>query len=224
VGGSRYVLYACRALRVERLIHTSSSEVYGTAVYAPIDEKHPVQAQSPYSASKIGADMLVESYVCSYEVPATIVRPFNTFGPRQSARAVIPTIITQALTGPCVRLGDLAPRRDLVYVDDTVSGLIRLAEVPETVGEVINLGTGRDYAIEELVQRVGSLVGKQLEIVFDPTRLRPRRSEVLRLQADASKARKFGWAPATALDDGLHATIQWISNSMTLYRVGAYNI
>jgi NAD dependent epimerase/dehydratase len=222
--GTLNVLTACRDLRVGRVLHTSSSEVYGTALYTPIDEKHPMQGQSPYSASKIGADMLAESFVRSYDLPVTTVRPFNTYGPRQSARAVIPTIITQALAGDRILLGDANPSRDLVYVEDTVDAFIRLAQAPEAVGEVVNVGTGQETTVEELVHTVGRLVGKELAIIFDATRIRPQKSEVMRLVADATKARRFGWAPSVTVEEGLRRTVQWIGEFRALYRTGTYEI
>jgi NAD dependent epimerase/dehydratase len=216
--GALHVLNACREGKTARILLASSSEVYGTAVYVPIDERHPLQGQSPYSASKIAADMLAESFFRSYDLPVTIVRPFNTYGPRQSARAVIPTIITQALVGDHVLLGDVQPIRDLVYVEDTVTGFIRLAETPETIGDSFNLGTGEGTSIEEIVRKVEQLLQKKLRIIFDATRLRPRKSEVMRLLADATKARHCGWAPAVSIGEGLARTVQWISQSLHLYR------
>jgi dTDP-glucose 4,6-dehydratase len=222
--GTLHVLNACRELRTARIVHTSSSEVYGTAIQVPIDEKHPLQGQSPYSASKIGADMLAESFFRSYDLPVTVVRPFNTYGPRQSARAAIPTIITQALTGNQILLGDVRPTRDLVYVEDTVAGFIRMAEVAETTGEIINLGTGQETSIEELVMKVGRLLQKDLTLIFDATRIRPQKSEVLRLLANAQKAQRFGWVSTVSLEEGLRRTVQWISESTSLYRPGKYTI
>ena len=222
--GTLNVLTACRDLRVPRVVHTSSSEVYGTALYAPIDEKHPLQGQSPYSASKIGADMLAESFIRSYELPVTVARPFNTYGPRQSARAVIPTIITQALAGDKILLGDANPKRDLVYVADTVDAFLRLAESTETVGEIVNIGTGVETSVDEIVHTVGRLIGKDLAIIFDATRIRPQKSEVMRLIADAGKARRIGWVPTIALEEGLRRTIDWIGEFRALYRTGAYAI
>jgi dTDP-glucose 4,6-dehydratase len=222
--GTLNVLNACREFGVGRMLCASSSEVYGTALYAPIDEKHPLQGQSPYSASKIAAEMLTESFFRAYELPVTIVRPFNTYGPRQSARAVVPTIITQALAGPEVQLGDVTATRDLMYVADNVAGFLRLAESPDARGQVVNLGTGTEVTIEEVVKRVGALLGKSLTIVVDSARIRPQRSEVRRLVADASRARALGWAPAVDLDEGLRRTIAFIRDAASLYRPGTYTI
>lgn len=224
--GTAHVLNACRSAGVERLIHTSTSEVYGTARYTPIDEKHPLQAQSPYSASKIGADQLVEAYWRSFNLPVVTIRPFNTYGPRQSARAVIPTIITQALTQEVVRLGSLEPTRDLNYVADTCDGFVRAALAgPEVLGETINLGQGKEISIGELARRIIKLVGRGQPIVTDPQRVRPPRSEVYRLVADNRKAaRLLGWRPQTSLDEGLQATIDYIAAHLERYKADVYNI
>ena len=225
VMGTLAVLLACRSRNVERLVHTSTSEVYGTAQFTPMDESHPLQGQSPYSASKIGADKLVESFWRAYNLPAVTVRPFNTYGPRQSARAVIPTIITQALTADCVRLGSLETRRDFTYVRDTVGGFLRAALAPDVTGEEINLGTGRDIAIGELAERVIALVGRPVEIVTDADRLRPEKSEVMQLLSDNSRARQMlGWEPAWSFDDGLRETVTWIRDHLDFYRVGRYEV
>ncbi len=221
--GTLNVLTASREFEVERLIHTSSSEVYGTALSIPMSEVHPLQGQSPYSASKIGADKLVESYFCAFELPAVTIRPFNTFGPRQSARAVIPTIITQALTKETIHLGNQDTKRDFTFVQDTVAGLVKAAEVPGIEGKVLNLGTGLEIAIGELAQIIIQKTGRHVEITSDPIRLRPERSEVLRLLSDNSLARKeLGWAPEVDLEDGLDRTISWIKNHLDLYRIGTY--
>jgi nucleoside-diphosphate-sugar epimerase len=219
------MLNAVKEYGVEKMIQTSSSEVYGTARYSPIDEEHPLQAQSPYSASKIAADKLVESFHLSYNLPLAIIRPFNTYGPRQSARAVIPTIITQALSRDKVFLGAAHPTRDFLYVADTVSGFVKMAEIPDTVGEVVNIGTGTEISIGDLADRIVSLIGKEAEIVLDAERLRPQTSEVKRLIADNSKARKLmGWKPEIPLNEGLKRTIEWISGSLDRYKVDTYNV
>jgi len=216
---------ACREQGVGRLVHTSTSEVYGTAQFTPMDESHPLQGQSPYSASKIGADKLVESFYRSYDLPAVTVRPFNTYGPRQSARAVIPTIITQALTGDCIQLGSLTTRRDFTYVGDTVSGFLRAGLAPNVGGEEINLGTGDDIAIGELAERVIALVGRPVTIATAAERLRPEKSEVLRLLSDNDRARRLlGWSPLWSLDDGLGQTVEWIREHLDFYRVGRYEV
>jgi dTDP-glucose 4,6-dehydratase len=223
--GTLNVLLAAQRHNVGRLVHTSTSEVYGTAQFAPMDESHPLQGQSPYSASKIGADKLVESFYRSYGLPVVTVRPFNTYGPRQSARAVIPTIITQALTSDCVRLGNLDARRDFTYVRDTVNGFLRAAGAPDAVGAELNLGTGMDVGIGELAGQIIRLVGRPVEIVADAERLRPEKSEVMRLIADNSLARRvLGWEPTTTLDEGLRETIAWIADHLDFYQIGRYEI
>lgn len=223
IEGTLNILQASRELGVERVIHTSTSEVYGTARYVPIDEAHPLQAQSPYAASKISADKLVEAFVDSFGLPAVTVRPFNTFGPRQSARAIVPTIITQCLTDSKVRLGNLNPTRDLSYVSNTVDGFVRAAECPEAVGRTINLGCGREISIEELARLVADFTGKTVEIEREPQRLRPEQSEVERLVADNSVARRvLGWAPSVSLEDGLKMTIDWVREHLDEYRPSVY--
>jgi dTDP-glucose 4,6-dehydratase len=181
VVGTMNVLAAARDCTTSRILITSSSEVYGTARYTPIDEAHPLQGQSPYSASKIAADKMAEAFYCSYGLPVVTVRPFNTFGPRQSTRAVIPAIITQALTSSTLKLGDVTTTRDFTYVLDTVEGFVKAAEAQDVSGEVINLGTGNEVSIEEVVNRVGELLDTDLDIVQDPSRLRPKKSEVRQL-------------------------------------------
>lgn len=223
--GTLNVLLACLSHGVERLIHTSTSEVYGTAQFTPMDESHPLQGQSPYSASKIGADKLVESFYRSYNLPAATVRPFNTYGPRQSARAVIPTIITQSLTEDRIYLGNLEARRDFTYVRDTVDGFIRAAEAEGILGQELNLGTGEDISIGELATRIIRLVGRPVEIVTESERMRPEKSEVMRLLSDNGLARRIlDWEPAYSLEDGLRETIAWIGNHIDFYHVGQYEI
>ncbi len=223
--GTLNVLMACLSHDVERLIHTSTSEVYGTAQFTPMDESHPLQGQSPYSASKIGADKLVESFYRSYNLPAVTVRPFNTYGPRQSARAVIPTIITQALTEDCIHLGNLDARRDFTYVRDTVNGFVLAAQAGDVAGQELNLGTGADISIGELAEQIIRLVGRPVEIVTAPERMRPEKSEVRRLLSDNGLARRaLGWEPAYSLEDGLRETIAWIGDHIDFYHVGRYEI
>ena len=223
--GAVNVMQACREHGVERVVHTSTSECYGTARYAPIDENHPLQGQSPYSASKIGADMIADSYWRSFGVPVVTVRPFNTYGPRQSARAVIPTIISQALEGRQIRLGSLSPTRDLNYVDDTVDGFVRAAAAAGVVGEVINVGSGREISIGELARLILRTLGRDVPIVVEEQRVRPERSEVGRLLCDASKARKLlGWEPRTSLEDGLAKTIEWLAKHASRYKPSIYNV
>ena len=222
--GTLNVLTAAKEEGIEKVIHTSTSEVYGTAKYVPIDEKHPLQGQSPYSASKIGADKIAESFYRSYDFPVSIIRPFNTFGPRQSARAVIPTIITQALTRKKIVLGSLHPTRDYTYVQDIVEAFINVAESPKSVGEVINIGSNFEIPIGELAKKIVSLIGRNVEIVTDPYRIRPEKSEVERLWCDNKKARELlGWTSKTSLDDGLKTTIEWISGNIRLYKPELYN-
>ncbi len=223
--GTLNVLMACRDLHVERLIHTSTSEVYGTAQRTPIDESHPLQGQSPYSASKIGADKLAESFYCTYQSPVVTVRPFNTYGPRQSARAVIPTIITQALANRTIHLGNLDAIRDFTYVDDTVNGFICAAAAETVEGCIFNLGTGTEINIGGLAEKIIQKVGTQAKIEVDPERIRPQKSEVLRLLSDNSLAReRLGWFPSVSLDDGLKKTIEWVKGNLNDYRIGIYEL
>ena len=212
--GTLNVLQALRDQSGTRLVHTSTSEVYGSAVYWPMDESHPLQAQSPYAASKTAADKLVESYVCAYDLDAVTVRPFNAFGPRQSGRAIIPTIAAQGLAGVPLRLGSLAPRRDFTFVSDTADGYIAAAEAPTATGRVINLGSGRAISIGELATRIGELIGRELTVQEDPARLRPVGSEVMHLQADNRLALDLlGWRPRVSLEDGLARTIAWLKDN-----------
>lgn len=223
--GTLNILLAARENEIGRIIHTSTSEVYGTAQRVPIDETHPLQGQSPYSASKIGADKLVESFYCAYNLPVVTVRPFNTYGPRQSTRAIIPTIITQALTQPVVRIGNLEARRDFTYVSDTVSGFLCAAETEGVEGHTFNLGTGSDIRIGDLAEKIIRIIGRQVDFAIDPQRLRPEKSEVQRLISDNRLARQWlGWAPAIDLDAGLSQTIDWISEHIHLYRPREYQI
>ena len=221
--GTLNILTACRDLGVERLIHTSTSEVYGTARQVPISEAHPLQGQSPYSASKIGADKMVESFYCTYDLPVVTVRPFNTYGPRQSARAVIPTIITQALTQGTINLGSLDTTRDFTFVDDTVDGFIKAGVTAGVEGGVFNLGVGEEIRIGDLAKKVMSKVGRSVKIIITPERMRPGRSEVMRLISDNRLAReKLGWQPQTSLEDGLDQTIAWIASHLERYQPDLY--
>jgi NAD dependent epimerase/dehydratase len=227
--GTMNVLVAGLENKVEKIVHTSTSEVYGTAQYVPIDEKHPLQGQSPYSASKIGADKIAESFYKSFDVPVATIRPFNQYGPGQSARAVIPTIITQALTSSKVHLGSLTPTRDFTFVKDTVDAFISIADSPKTIGEVINIGTGTEISIGDLTSKIIDIVGKnggkEIDIVSEDERKRPEKSEVNRLLADISKAKKLiGWKPKVSLDEGLRITVDWASKSLDRYSLGKYEI
>jgi dTDP-glucose 4,6-dehydratase len=223
VEGTLNVLQAARKIGVKRVVHTSTSEVYGTARYVPIDENHPLQGQSPYAASKIGADKFAEAFHLSFQLPVVTVRPFNTFGPRQSARAVIPTIITQCLTGKSVNLGNLHPTRDLNYVSDTVEGFLKAASVGDAVGKTINLGSGLETSIKDLAELIAGLTGRSMDIRSDKQRIRPPNSEVDRLLADNRLARELlGWEPATSLKDGLKQTIEWVKAHLERYRAGFY--
>ena len=221
--GTLNVLMATRTHSTERLVHTSSSEVYGTALRVPIDENHPLQGQSPYSASKIGADKLAESFYCSYELPVVTLRPFNTYGPRQSARAVIPTIISQALSSSQIHLGSLGTRRDFTYVTDTVDGFLKAGETPGIEGETFNLGVGQEVSVKDLVEMILEMIDHTVNIVIDQDRLRPQKSEVLRLLSDNQRARKIlGWKPEVQLKEGLRLTIEWIKAHASFYRPARY--
>jgi len=221
--GTLNVLTACRDLGVQRLVHTSTSEVYGTARQVPIDERHPLQGQSPYSASKIGADKMAESFFCAYNLPVVTVRPFNTFGPRQSARAVIPAIIIQALAQSTIRLGNLDTTRDFTFVQDTVVGFIKAIQAEGVEGGQFNLGTGVEIRVGDLAEMIIRKVGRPVEISLDPIRLRPEKSEVLRLISDNRLAcEKLGWRPEISLEDGLDQTIAWISSHIERYQPDVY--
>lgn len=228
VKGTLNVLQAARDFGLERVIVTSTSEVYGTAQYIPIDEKHPRQPQSPYSASKIGADCMAESFYRSFDLPVTIVRPFNTYGPRQSARAIIPTIITQLANGfEEIKLGDLTPTRDFLYVKDTARGFIEIANSTELIGHDCNIATNSEISMQELVDTLLNIMNPNARIVQDPDRIRPGKSEVFRLYGDNSKIIKHtNWKPLYDLEKGLSATINWFTNKENLkhYKAGIYNV
>jgi len=216
--GTLNVLQSARELSVERVIHTSTSEVYGSARYTPMDENHPLQGQSPYSASKIAADKIAESFYRSFDLPVCVIRPFNAFGPRQSDRAVIPTIISQCLAGRELSLGSLDTTRDYTFVDDLTVAFIRMAEVPEAVGEVVNVGSNFEISIGEIARRVMKILGKDIRVVSDPRRLRPGKSEVARLWCDNRKARQLlDWEPKISFDRGLEKTIRWIEKNPAFY-------
>lgn len=209
--GTMNVLEACRKIKINRLIHTSTSEVFGTAAYVPIDEKHPIQTQSPYAASKHAADKLVQSYVCSFDLPAVTIRPFNTFGPRQSPRAVISAIIQQAIVNRRIKLGNLTPRRDFTYVMDTVAGFIAASEAKDTIiGMEINLGTGQDISVGEIAHMIRDSIDPAIPIESEAQRFRPDASEVMQLISDNRLARtSLGWSPKTSLEDAISLTIAW---------------
>ncbi|HLW85830.1 MAG TPA: SDR family NAD(P)-dependent oxidoreductase [Candidatus Sulfotelmatobacter sp.] len=226
VRGTLNVLQAAREAAVRRVVITSTSEVYGTACYTPMDEKHPLQAQSPYSASKIAADKLAESYHLSFGLPVVTIRPFNTYGPRQSARAVIPTIVSQVLAGvDTLHLGSLDPVRDLTYVEDTVRGFLRAGVVEQAVGQIINLGTGQGISIGDLAHAAMQIVGRKLPIVTEADRVRPPASEVRLLVAKTARARDLlGWEPEVPLTEGLKRVIEYIGANMAAYRVESYAV
>jgi NAD dependent epimerase/dehydratase len=223
IEGTLNLLEAARKERVEKVIHTSTSETYGSACYTPIDEKHPLQGQSPYSASKIGADKIAESYYRSYELPVVTIRPFNTFGPRQSARAIIPTIITQALTQDEIKLGSLDPVRDLSFVRDVTQAFIKLTESGETIGETINIGSGKGVSIGELAAEILEIMNCKKKIVVEEQRVRPPKSEVRLLICDNTKALKLtGWKPVYSLKQGLVEVVDFISRNLHQYKTDQY--
>ena len=228
VKGTLNVLQAARDLELERVVVTSTSEVYGTALYVPIDEMHPRQGQSPYSATKIGADAMAEAFYRSFDLPVVTVRPFNTYGPRQSARAVIPTIITQLLAGATqLKLGSVTPTRDLNYVADTVAGFIALAECDAAIGRDVNVGSGREISVGDLAGKLIEITGASATIVTDDARLRPEKSEVERLLASNELVRELtGWEPGVSLDEGLRRTVEWFGDesNRNRYKWDTYNV
>jgi NAD dependent epimerase/dehydratase len=226
VEGTTNVLEACREYGVQKIVHTSTSETYGTALYVPIDEKHPIQGQSPYSASKIGADKIAESFYRSFDLPVATIRPFNTYGPRQSARAIIPTIISQILSGKKkIKLGSLIPTRDFNYVKDTANAFIEIAESDKTIGQVLNAGSNYEISIGNLAKKIIDIIGEKVEIVCDDERLRPEKSEVNRLWADNTKIKKLtDWSSKYNLDAGLKETIDWIKDNMRYFKTNIYNV
>ncbi|WP_308170052.1 SDR family NAD(P)-dependent oxidoreductase [Acrocarpospora catenulata] len=223
--GTLNVLEAVREAAVGRLVHTSTSETYGTALSVPITESHPLQAQSPYAASKLGADKLVESYHLSFGLPAVTLRPFNTFGPRQSARAVIPTIISQIAAGArSVQLGALTPTRDFLYVKDTAAAFAHLGTAQGVEGELFNAGTGVEISVGELASKIAEIMGAEVEFTCKAERLRPADSEVMRLVCDSTKLRERGWAPAHTLEDGLKACAAWFPENLDRYKTTIYHV
>ena len=228
IKGTLNLCQAALENKCERIIHTSTSEVYGTAQYVPIDEKHPLQPQSPYSATKIAADSMAMSFHRAFDLPVTITRPFNTYGPRQSARAIIPTIITQIVSGKNeLKLGDLTPTRDLNFVLDTCRGIILLAESEKTIGEVVNIGSNYEISMGELVNITKELMNSDIEVVEEKKRTRPKKSEVFRLWCDNTKIRELtGFEPKYSIRQGLEKTIDWFENPDNLrrYKMEIYNI
>jgi len=226
VTGTLNVMEACRSCNVEKVVHTSTSETYGTAIYTPIDEDHPLQGQSPYSASKIGADKIAESYFCSFGLPVATIRPFNTYGPRQSARAVIPTIISQILAGKSrITLGSLTPMRDFNFVKDTVDGFVKVAVSDSSVGELINVGFGKGITIGDLALTIKEIIGKDVEFICDKLRVRPENSEVFELICANNKAKNLvAWEPSYTLKNGLMETIKFIEKNLGSYKTDTYNV
>ena len=225
INGTLNILSAALDLDIEKIIHTSTSEIYGTAQYVPMDEIHPVNPQSPYAASKLGADLLALSFYRSFDLPVGIIRPFNIYGPRQSARAVIPSVITQALLKRKVSLGSVYPTRDLTFVKDSVNGFIDFAQCEKTVGEVVNLGSSQEVSINQIVTLISNCSGEKIQIQREKKRIRPQKSEVERLFSDSSKARRlFGWQPKTSLKQGMEKTISWFEKNLKRYKGDIYNI
>lgn len=226
IGGTYNVLQASKELGLDQVLVTSTSETYGTAQYVPIDEKHPVVGQSPYSATKIGADQLAISYHRSFELPVKIVRPFNTYGPRQSSRAVIPTVVSQLLAGSGkIKIGNLSPTRDLTYVGDTVEGFLEIFKTDELLGEITNIGIDDEISIGDLVNTICSIMNKEVEIISDEQRLRPDDSEVQRLRCNNKKiVSKTNWKPKHTLAEGLNLTIEWLNKNLSFYKTQIYNV
>lgn len=228
IKGTLNILQSAREFEVEKVIHTSTSEVYGTAQFVPITEKHPINPQSPYSATKAAADFLALSFNRSFDLPVAIIRPFNTYGPRQSSRAIIPTIITQIISGKKkINIGSTRPTRDLTYVKDTVDGFIRIAESDKSTGEVINIGNNFEISIKDLINLIAKIMNAKIKIMIEEKRVRPIKSEVERLWADTKKARElFNWKPSYSLEQGLKKTIEWFSkpDNLNFYKPDMYNI
>jgi NAD dependent epimerase/dehydratase len=225
VNGTLNVLTAALDCNIEKVVHTSTSEIYGTAQYVPMDEEHPVDPQSPYAASKLSADLLALSFYRSFDLPVGIIRPFNIYGPRQSARAVIPSIIIQALLKGKISLGSVFPTRDLTFVKDSVEGFISFAECEKTMGEVVNLGSNQELSINQIISLVSNCLGKKIEVKKDKERIRPEKSEVERLFSDSSKAKNlFGWNPKIGIGEGIRKTISWIERNIHRYKEEIYNI
>lgn len=226
IEGTTNILEACKEYDVSKVIHTSTSETYGTAMYVPMDEKHPLQGQSPYSASKIGADKIAESYYLSFGTPVATIRPFNTYGPRQSARAIIPTIISQIIANKSeIKLGNLTATRDFNFVKDTVSAFIKICESDKTIGKTINAGSGTEISVGDLASKIMNLLGKKVNIICENDRLRPEKSEVNRLVCDNKLIKELTtWEQNYSIEDGLLETIEWIKNNINLFKTDVYNI
>ncbi len=226
IKGTLNILQAARQLNVKRVVHTSTSEVYGTAQYAPIDELHPINPQSPYAATKSAADTLALSFYRSFNLPVTVLRPFNTFGPRQSARAVIPTIISQIYAGKkIIRLGNLDVTRDFNYVGNTVDSFLKSAESKKTLGEVVNSGSGREISLRDLIEVIQQVTGSKIKVETDKARLRPAKSEVERLICSADKIQQLtNWTPAVTLEQGLKKTAKWIKANINTFKTDIYNV
>jgi len=226
IEGTYNVLEVARELKIEKVVHTSTSEVYGTAQFIPITEEHPINPQSPYAATKAAADHLALSFYRSFGLPVTVIRPFNTYGPRQSARAIVPTIITQILSGrKRVVLGHLHPTRDLTYVKDTVEAFVKIAEKDDAIGEVINVGSDLEISVENLVKVIAGIIGCKVEVHVEKERQRPDQSEVKRLRACNKKAKKLlGWTPSYTLEEGLKETIEWFRENLDFYKPEIYNV
>jgi len=228
IKGTLNILQVGRELEIQKIIHTSTSEVYGTAQFTPITEEHPINPQSPYSATKAAADFIALSFYKSFNTPVAVIRPFNTYGPRQSARAIIPTIISQIISKKTkIKLGNVYPKRDFIYVKDAVQGFINAAESDNSVGKVIHIGSNSEISITELANLIAKLMGSKIEIEAADKRKRPEKSEVERLLADNSKAREFlGWSPRYKLEDGITETIEWFRNldNLKFYKPDIYNI
>jgi len=226
IKGTLNMLQAARHLKTEKIIHISTSEVYGTAQYTPIDEKHPINPQSPYAATKASADYMALSFYSSFNLPITILRPFNTFGPRQSARAVIPTIITQILSGKSsIKLGNVGTTRDFSYVSNIADAFLRVAQAPGTEGQIYNAGSGQEVSIEELVNIISGILRKKIKIVQDDKRFRPSKSEVMQLICDSTKLNHIcKWKPRISLEEGLGSTCRWLKNNLDKYKPNIYNI
>ena len=226
IKGTLNVLQAAKRWKAQKVIHTSTSEVYGSAQYVPIDENHPINPQSPYAATKSAADSLALSFYRSFDLPVAILRPFNTFGPRQSARAIIPTIISQVYSGKKeIHLGNVHASRDFNYVENTVNAFLKVALVKEAIGEVFNSGSGQEATVAETIELIGKITGKKIKFSIDPQRLRPQKSEVERLLCNASKIQNIcGWQELISFEEGLKKTCRWIKDNLKVYKAGIYNV